>query len=587
LFQQEEHLVLKMTKLNYKTIGIILVIAIFPLLLNQAYAELTFASVVKSANQTVVSSTVLQDDDELKFVGKANSLYSFQLQTIISGESGTNMKTAFTVPTGTTMKWHPLTAFTGGLTPFVSGEVGSGIREERLIFMSGTDPDRLQLTEIYGTVKMGSTSGTVQFQWSQNFASATPATMFEGSSLRVYEVGATQTGNGTGSVVFAKVVKSVDETVNNSSVKQDDDELKFTCNADTTYSFQMYVMIDSITSMQVQWTLPSGATGEWVNLDWTSGGSSQTQSVTNDIFVSSTGGNIEWVPYAGRIIVGSTGGTCNFQWAQNSPTVGDTKVVKGSSLIVWEEGTSTGTDSIGLIHTKVTKATDDTVNNSIVFVNDSELFFIGDANKSYSLTLMMLMSSASNADLKMDWTLPSGATGQRITEDFSWFFGQFPSNTENITDEVVFTTNGQDQQLQLHANINMGSTGGIVNFQFAQVTAQASDTKMLKGTTLLVYEEGTSTLSDIQGEQGQQGIQGIQGEKGDKGSAGSGGGSVGSVPAPAPAPATSTSTSTSIIRRRVSTISSCTTSSTRTNCFYTNNRTTRISCTNIFRVCCC
>lgn len=317
------------------------------------------------------------------------------------------------------------------------------------------------------------------------------------------------------------IVKAVDEIVNNDETLQDDDDFFFACDANQTYYFKQILFADVGTSdFDHRWTLPSGASGEISQSTFTSANFVVLDDITSEELITGQGlGTVTIAHFEGRIVMSTTSGTCQFQWAQNFAQVQDTKVLKGSSLEVYQQGiTQTAVNS--LTHTKVTKSQDDVVNNSITLVNDSELFFVGEANKSYHLTLMLFLTSPSNADIKHVWTLPTGATGQRISEDFNWFFGGSASNSEDVETLINVSTNGGNQQQQIYAQIDIGSTGGTVNFQFAQQTAQVSNTILQKGSTLLVYEEGTA-LSNAVGQQGIQGIQGIQGVAGSAGSDGS------------------------------------------------------------------
>ena len=350
-------------------------------------AGLTFASVVKSVDEIVNNSTVNQPDNELLFNANANKTYHLTLIIYLQSPGTADFKSDWTLPAGATGdildgSWQA--ASSTGNTINITNSVNR---------ITGGLVERL---EWHGRIVVGSTGGLCNFRWAQDTAVVTDTKVLKGSTLRVYEEGAVGGGSITDASAFAKVVKEVDEIVNNSAVKQNDDELFFVGTANKVYSFQMYVMVDLNTAIQVQWGLPAGATGEWNALDWTSGGSSQTQSVTDDIFVSSTGGNIEWVPYAGRIQMGSTTGICNFQWAQNSATAVDTTILRGSVLIVWEEGSTGAGTTAGIIITPTLENISPAANENV----DLSLFqhFIFQLSANITITLINPPPTANNAE---------------------------------------------------------------------------------------------------------------------------------------------------------------------------------------------
>jgi len=522
---------------NLKIITVIAVLLLSPFLVNQAFAELTFDSVVKSADETVNNSITFQNDDELFFTCNANKTYSVLLNLFLSSDGGAGFKTQWTLPTGAT----------GSIS---AGQLNSGVSQltqditiSDSHLVSGTDQ---KILTFYGKIKTSSTSGVCQLQWSQNSQTVANTIVEEGSLLRVYEIGATQTviptGDGTGSVIFVKVVKSVDETVNNSNVFQDDDELKFACNANKAYAVYLTTFVDGVTTaeMKTKWTLPIGATGE-ISLDDLSSGdiAKDAQDITTSDFKDLSGFFSQVLTYVARINMGSTAGTCQFQWTQFVATVGDTKVLAGSSLIVYEEGADSGTDSIGLLHTKVVKSVDETIFNLNVLQDDDELFFICEANTVYIGRLSLFTEITFTADWKEAWTIPTGATAF-VLDDVMRF-----SDSQTMRDATVshFQNGGLLTQPQNTAGdvlFNIGSTTGICQFQWSQFNSEASDARMKAGSTLLVYEQGTSTVSDLQGEKGEKGDKGDTGDTGATGSAGTGGGGQGAVGSPvAPAPALS------------------------------------------------
>jgi len=145
-------------------------------------------------------------------------------------------------------------------------------------------------------------------------------------------------GGGT-SNTFDRVVKKVDETVNNSTVLQDDDELFSTLAINKTYFFQLIMLYNAgvVPEIKYAFTVPAGATIEILDDDrWDSGGNRPLKDGTVATPIGADGIN-EAMAVFGRVIMGGTAGDLTFQFAQVVSSGADTTVLQGSALIVWEE----------------------------------------------------------------------------------------------------------------------------------------------------------------------------------------------------------------------------------------------------------
>ena len=138
---------------------------------------------------------------------------------------------------------------------------------------------------------------------------------------------------------FARVVKKVDETINNSSVLQDDNELFIPLEANKIYGYELKLFYSSPTDTDFKYafTIPTGATGTKAAAgDWSSTDDSATSSVTVSNSVITASG-VRFTPNSGNIIMSSTAGNLQLQWAQNTAETNNTTVTQGSYLIVWEQ----------------------------------------------------------------------------------------------------------------------------------------------------------------------------------------------------------------------------------------------------------
>lgn len=126
------------------------------------------------------------------------------------------------------------------------------------------------------------------------------------------------------------------------------------------------------------------------------------------------------------------------------------------------------------------------VNNSTTMVNDTVMVWTGLlANAVYELHVMLRFNSNSTADLKYGWTTPAGST-------FSWESDGY--NTTNArainalggAQQPGFAGGGQggttDDAVEFTGLLIMGSSSGTLQGQFAQNTANASNTVLKAGS---------------------------------------------------------------------------------------------------------
>lgn len=135
--------------------------------------------VVKSANESVTSSTTLQNDDELLAALVANARYYISGLLIANHPSGATpgLKMGFTWPTGATANiWFGRTLTLGANQFFVTTSGGSNT-------FPGAAADETIL--IGGYIVTGGTAGNLQFQFAQGTSSGSAVTVKAGSSLLV------------------------------------------------------------------------------------------------------------------------------------------------------------------------------------------------------------------------------------------------------------------------------------------------------------------------------------------------------------------------------------------------------------------
>jgi len=147
-------------------------------------------------------------------------------------------------------------------------------------------------------------------------------------------------GSSGGGQTFARVVKTVDEIINNSTTFQDDDELLFTPQINNEYAG--FIMVVYAATAVANWksrvTLPAGATGFWKpnGNDWNTNGV-PVANITSGFGIGGSGAaDQRFFEEHFMIRMGATAGDINFQWAQNTLEATDATVFSGSLLVVWE-----------------------------------------------------------------------------------------------------------------------------------------------------------------------------------------------------------------------------------------------------------
>ena len=143
----------------------------------------------KSADENVISSTTLQNDDHLLFTAVAGQTYSGEVVCFFTtSSSAIDAKVGFSFPAGT------MSFGANAMDPAVgAGVIGSGIWGAFSSATSGTSALGVGVASADTIVRVPftflcTTGGTVNFQWAQNTSTATNMTLKAGSSIQAIRV---------------------------------------------------------------------------------------------------------------------------------------------------------------------------------------------------------------------------------------------------------------------------------------------------------------------------------------------------------------------------------------------------------------
>ena len=139
-----------------------------------------FGLVIKSVDESITSSTTLQDDNELLIALLANKRYFFILSIYVVSNTTPKFKFAITVPSGTTNA-RINNVLDGGVT----ARGTAAIDATTSIGLSGTSQKGIICQ---GYVLTDSTAGNLTLQFAQTVSDAEATTVKAGSTLLIWEV---------------------------------------------------------------------------------------------------------------------------------------------------------------------------------------------------------------------------------------------------------------------------------------------------------------------------------------------------------------------------------------------------------------
>ena len=137
-------------------------------------------------------------------------------------------------------------------------------------------------------------------------------------------------------------------------------------------------------------------------------------------------------------------------------------------------------------HKIVRKTSDQTVNNSSVFVDDSELKFSVAANEIWEFLFLLKLNTYTGVDWKGTITVPAGAEANirgsfPLTSIVNWLAAGDTVSTVATADR----TNGAAMVAGIYVG---GANAGTVQLQWAQVNAFALNTKVLTNSVLIAHK---------------------------------------------------------------------------------------------------
>ena len=132
----------------------------------------------------------------------------------------------------------------------------------------------------------------------------------------------------------------------------------------------------------------------------------------------------------------------------------------------------------------VHKSADQTINNSTVLVDATDLAFDVGANEKWFFSLTLLFNFHPTPDGDLAWTVPALSTG-------AWYVrsaGVSTAQATSLTTEIKVNGTGTEALQILEGFYVGGANAGTVQLQFAQTLSNAADTTMRKGSTIRAWK---------------------------------------------------------------------------------------------------
>lgn len=136
----------------------------------------------KTLVESVISTTTLQNDDELLVPVAASSVYQFTLSANILSGATPDFKLGWSLPAGATMTWSVQEGTPGNLAAVLQGPFTAA----SVVAINGTGTDQMVIAE--GLVIVSTTPGTMRLQWAQNTSNATNTFVGANSWLQLRKV---------------------------------------------------------------------------------------------------------------------------------------------------------------------------------------------------------------------------------------------------------------------------------------------------------------------------------------------------------------------------------------------------------------
>lgn len=142
----------------------------------------------KTSNESVTSSTTLQNDDTFAFTVLASARYALEGYCVYQGATDTagGLKADFTVPSGASFEWTNFGANTSGTSQYNVTTQGASVARDMPTLPPPSPPG--MSFQPKGWLLVAATPGTLQFRWAQQTSNATATIVRAGSWMKLTRI---------------------------------------------------------------------------------------------------------------------------------------------------------------------------------------------------------------------------------------------------------------------------------------------------------------------------------------------------------------------------------------------------------------
>ena len=451
-------------------------------------------TVVKTADEVenLVSNptATLQNDDELQFAIGADEDWYFRF--VIQGNAATqpDFKFAVTAPAGATCD----VAVTDAEGSTSISNLGCGV-SSGTVAGSGND----EVYEVIGTVRNGGTAGNVTLQWAQDSANANNSTIYAGSSVFASSADAVLGGGSDsfvndGNTFGGLATIGTNDNFGLNIETAGSTRLAFANTGEATFNSSV-----TVSSGGIAVTGNSSVTGSLSATSFSGSGLGLTALNASNI----SSGTLADARLSSNVALLDAEQTFTALNTFNSGLIVGTTTDTTAGAIRWNGADFEGYDGTQWLsftsggggggssspsQTTVRKSANENVNNSTTFQNDDHLFFPVGANETWTFRYVLQGVSSTTADLKFAITAPAGSTCSIGVID-----AEGATTNSNlgcgVTSGLIEGT-GSNEVYEVVGTVTSGGTAGNVRLQWAQNTAEATNSTLFTGSYLTAFIDG-------------------------------------------------------------------------------------------------
>lgn len=150
------------------------------------YRRSLYALIRKTADQSVLSNIVLQNDTQFLVALPTAGIFQWRHLIFCDGDAAADIQMAYTFPAGATMRWGGVGPSTAVTTGIGTGQFSTATASGGALIYGTSGVGTINTVELQGEITMGGTAGNLQFQFAQSVSTASNTTIRARSRLELW-----------------------------------------------------------------------------------------------------------------------------------------------------------------------------------------------------------------------------------------------------------------------------------------------------------------------------------------------------------------------------------------------------------------